>query len=74
MTGNWRDPSTISALEGYLRLAVGTAFAVILLAMLASGKIDPSGFIKAILSVLALDRGANGILAILRAKQQRGIE
>lgn len=69
---NWKDAATISAAEGWLRLAVGAAFAVILLVMLASGRIDPSGFIKALLSVLALDRGANGILALMRAKNQQG--
>lgn len=68
---DWRDPKVIDAVEAWLRLIVGAAFASILLVMLASGRIDPSGFIKAILSVLALDRGANGLLAVMRASGQK---
>lgn len=71
---DWRDPSTISAAEGWLRLVVGGAFAVILLVMLAAGKIDPSGFIKALLGILAIDRTANGVLSMMRAHNQRANE
>lgn len=70
---DWRDTATISAAEGWLRIAVGAAFAVILLVMLASGRIDPAAFIKYILGVLAIDRSANGLLAMIRARNQRDI-
>lgn len=68
---DWRDARTISAAEGWLRLAVGAAFALILLIMMAVGKLNPADFIKYILGVMALDRTANGVLALIRARNQQ---
>lgn len=67
---NWNDEKSVNALRAYVRMAVGLAFVAVLLYMMATGRIDPIAVLKAITSLLAVGRLADGALLLLsdRAK------
>jgi len=65
---DWRDPKTIAAVETYVRLAVGSAFVGVVLYMFISDRIDFTSVLKALGSILAIDRIGIGTIGILRAR------
>lgn len=69
MAIDWRDPHTIAAIETYVRLLVGTAFVAVVLYMFIIDRIDISGVLKAMGSILAIDRIGIGAIGVLRARQ-----
>lgn len=62
---NWNDPKSVDAIRAYVRMAVGLAFVAVLLYMMATGHIDPVAVLKAITSLLAVGRLADGALLLL---------
>jgi len=74
MTIDWRDPKTIAAVETYVRLAVGSSFVAVVLYMFLIDRIDLSAVLKALGSILAIDRIGIGAIGILRARNRETIE
>jgi hypothetical protein len=66
---DFSDPKVVNAVEMYIRLAVGTAFMAVLLYMFATERIDIDAVVKAVLSLLAIDRTAIGLIGVLRKNQ-----
>jgi hypothetical protein len=62
---DWRDTKTVEAIRGYVRIAFGVAFAIILLYMLLVGRIDPIAVLKALTGILAIGRVTDGLLLML---------
>jgi len=62
---NWKDQQVVDAIRAYVRMAVGLAFVAVLLYMMATGHIDPIAVLKAITSLLAIARLADGALLLL---------
>jgi hypothetical protein len=52
----WKDEKTIAALAQYIRLLTGLVFVGLLIWMFAAERIDLETVIKAIISLLAVDR------------------
>lgn len=72
MTVDLRDQKTIDAIRAYVRIALGAGFGAIMLYLMLSGRVDPVAVLKALTSILAIGRVADGGLLMLsnRAKQE----
>lgn len=68
---DWRDPATIQAAKMWLRLFVGLAFAIILLYMLAVGRIDPTALIKAMAGIQAINQLGQGAIGAIEARNHK---
>lgn len=71
---DWTNPKTIEAIRGYMLLMFSLAFGGILLYHFALGHISAEMVRGLILGLLAIDRGASGVMSLIKSRNSETIE